>query len=148
MLGGSKPPEALGDYTGFLMNWCATRSRGAFAAELERLGLRPQEFAVLNVIAAEPGLTQQALVDATGVDPSSMVQLLDGLERLRLAKRLPHPTDRRKRAIHLTSEGRETLDSARHAATRVGEATFAPLSDDERAQLHGLLRKLAGLDAR
>jgi MarR family transcriptional regulator, lower aerobic nicotinate degradation pathway regulator len=140
MLGGSKPPEALGDYTGFLMNWCAVRSRGAFAAELDRLGLRPQEF-------ADPGLTQQALVEATGVDPSSMVQLLDGLERLRLAKRLAHPTDRRKRAIHLTSEGRATLDRARVAATRVGEATFAPLTDGERAQLHGLLRKLAGLDA-
>jgi DNA-binding MarR family transcriptional regulator len=147
MLGGSKPPEALGDYTGFLMNWCAVRSRGAFAAELDRLGLRPQEFAVLSVIAADPGLTQQALVEATGVDPSSMVQLLDGLERLRLAKRLAHPTDRRKRAIHLTSEGRATLDRARVAATRVGEATFAPLTDGERAQLHGLLRKLAGLDA-
>ena len=146
MLGGSRPPDALGDYTGFLMNWCAARSRGAFAAELERLGLRPQQFAVLSVIAAEPGLTQQALVESTGVDPSTMVQVLDGLQDAGLAERRPHATDRRKRAVHLTTEGGAALARARHAATRVGEATFAPLSGDERTQLHGLLRKLAGLD--
>jgi DNA-binding MarR family transcriptional regulator len=145
LFGPSKPPEELGDYTGFLMNWCAARSRGAFAAELERLGLRPPEFAVMSVIAAQPGLTQQALVDATGVDPSSMVQLLDGLEERGIAERRPHPTDRRKRAIHLTREGRSTLGRARRAAARVGEATFAPLEADERAELHRLLRKLAGL---
>ena len=146
MLGGDKPPEALGDYTGFLMNWCAVRSRGAFAQELENLGLRPTQFAVMSVIDSEPGLTQQALVEATGVDPSSMVQMLDGLEEAGLAERRAHPSDRRKRAIHLTKEGRALLRRARRAATIVGEAAFAPLEPAERAQLHALLRKLAGLD--
>ena len=146
MLGGSKPPEELGDYTGFLMNFCAARSRGAFAADLERLGLRPPEFAVMSVIAARPGLTQQALVDATGVDPSSMVQLLDGLEEAGLAERRPHATDRRKRAVHLTKQGRSVLARGRRAAARVSRQTFARLDDDERAELHRLLRKLAGLE--
>jgi DNA-binding MarR family transcriptional regulator len=75
-----------------------------------------------------------------------MVQLLDGLQEAGLAERRVHPTDRRKRALHLTKNGRAALSRARKSATKVGEATFAPLSDDERAQLHGLLRKLAGLD--
>jgi DNA-binding MarR family transcriptional regulator len=146
MIGGSKPPEALGEFTGFLMNWLALRSREAFAAELEDLGLRPPQFGVLTMIAAEPGLTQQALVEATGIDPSSMVLMLDGLEDAGLAERRPHPSDRRKRAVHLTKEGRQVLGRARTAAERVGEQTFARLSEDERRQLHALLRKLAGLD--
>jgi MarR family transcriptional regulator, lower aerobic nicotinate degradation pathway regulator len=147
MLGGSKPPEALGDYTGFLMSWCAARSRGAFGRALEELGLRPPQFAVLSVIDTQPGLTQQALVEATGIDPSSMVQLLDALSEAGLAERRPHPTDRRKRAVHLTDQGRDALRRARGAATEVGEATFAPLAPEERRQLHALLRKLSGLDA-
>jgi DNA-binding MarR family transcriptional regulator len=146
MLGSDKPPDALGDYTGFLMNWCAVRSRGAFAAELEAIGLRPPQFAVLSVIDAEPGLTQQALVGATDIDPSSMVQMLDGLEAGGWAERRPHESDRRKRAIHLTADGKDVLTRARQAATRVGEEAFAPLAPSEREQLHGLLRKLAGLD--
>jgi DNA-binding MarR family transcriptional regulator len=145
LFGRTTPPEALGDYTGFLMNWCAARSRGAFAEALEDLGLKSQQFAVLSVMDAEPGLTQQALVKATGVDPSSMVQLLDGLEQAGWAQRRPHPTDRRKRAVYLTEDGRAILTRARRAATEVGEATFAPLAPEEREQLHALLRKLAGL---
>jgi DNA-binding MarR family transcriptional regulator len=146
MLGSNKPPEALGDYTGFLMNWIAIRSRGAFAAELEALGLRPPQFAVLSVIDAEPGLTQQALVTATGIDPSSMVQMVDSLEAAGWAERRPHESDRRKRAIHLTADGKKVLTRARTAATRVGDEAFAPLEPAEREQLHLLLRKLAGLD--
>ena len=147
MLGADRPPDALGDYTGFLMNWCAVRSRGTFARELEAVGLRPPQFAVLSVIDAEPGLTQQALVEATGIDPSTMVQLLDGLEQAGWAERRPHATDRRKRAVHLTKQGGAVLLRARKAATTVGEATFAPLAPEEREQLHALLRKLAGLDS-
>jgi DNA-binding MarR family transcriptional regulator len=146
MLGSDRPPDALGDYTGFLMNWCAVRSRGAFARELDALGLRPPQFAVLSVIDAEPGLTQQALVSATDIDPSTMVQMLDGLEAAGWAERRPHESDRRKRSIHLTADGAAILNRARASATKVGEEAFAPLSRDEREQLHGLLRKLAGLD--
>jgi DNA-binding MarR family transcriptional regulator len=148
LFGDGSPPAALGDYTGFLMTWCAARSRGAFADALEQLGLRPAQFAVLSVVDAEPGLTQQALVAATGIDPSTMVQLLDSLEAGGWAERRPHATDRRKRAVHVTKSGRAVLVRARKAATQVGEATFAPLSPEEREQLHALLRKLAGLDAR
>jgi DNA-binding MarR family transcriptional regulator len=146
MLGSERPPDALGDYTGFLMNWCAVRSRGTFARELEAIGLRPPQFAVLSVIDAEPGLTQQALVSATGIDPSTMVQMVDSLEAAGWAERRPHDTDRRKRALHLTPAGDEILGRAREAAAHVGEVAFAPLDADERRQLHGLLRKLAGLD--
>jgi len=146
MLSGSKPPDALGDYTGFLLNWCAARSRSNFAGELERLGLKPQEFAVLSVIAAHPGFTQQALVDATGVDPSTMVQMLDALQEAGLAERRPHPTDRRKRAVHLTPAGARLLTRGKAAARQVGDQVFARLSAEERRELHRLLRKLSGLE--
>lgn len=146
LFGDGTPPRVLENSTGFLMSWCAARSRGAFSAALEEVGLRLPQFLVLSVIDGEPGLTQQALVAATGIDPSTMVQLLDGLEHSGWAQRHPHPTDRRKRALHLTAEGRTVLARARKAAARVGEDTFAPLAPAERAQLNALLRKLAGLD--
>src|SRR4051812_25748160 len=113
MLGDNRPPDALGDYTGFLMNWCGLRSRTAFAAALAELGLRPQQFAVLSVIAENQGLTQQALVEATEIDASTMVQMLDALQDAGWAERRPHPTDRRKRAVHLTREGSTLLRRGR-----------------------------------
>jgi MarR family transcriptional regulator, lower aerobic nicotinate degradation pathway regulator len=147
MLGEDRPPEALAGYTGFLMSWVGARSRARFAQVLnERTGLHPREFGVLNVLARHPGVTQHEIGEASAVDPSTMVATLDSLEARGLAERRPHPEDRRKRAVYLTPAGEQTLREGRNAAKVVGKETFAALSADERKQLHGLLRKLSGLD--
>jgi DNA-binding MarR family transcriptional regulator len=145
MLGGDRPPEALGHYTGFLMNWVGARSRARFGTALAEIGLHPREFGVLMVIAEQPGITQQGIVDATQVDSSTMVATLDVFEERGLATRRVHPQDRRKRTVHLTPEGQELLARAQELADDVGEQALAPLTEAERLQLRGLLRKLAGL---
>jgi DNA-binding MarR family transcriptional regulator len=144
--GDSKPPEELSRYTGFLLNWVAAGSRRRFEAALLELGLRLQQFAVMNVVAAHPGWTQQALGDSTHIDPSTMVQVLDALAEAGLAERRPHPEDRRKHTIHLTDEGSKLLLKARRAAKRAGEESFGALAEDERETLRRLLRKAAGLE--
>jgi DNA-binding MarR family transcriptional regulator len=146
MLGGDRPPAALAEHTGFLMNWVAARSRRQFASALEeRCGLHPREFGVLSVIAANPGITQHAIGESAGVDPSTMVATLDELEERGLAERRPHPGDRRKRAVYLTVDGERFVREGRKTATAIGRELFAPLTDAERRQLHALLRKLSGL---
>jgi DNA-binding MarR family transcriptional regulator len=146
MIGGDRPPEELGRYTGFLLNWIGARSRARFLQALTELDLHPREFAVLNIIASHPGVTQHAIGEKADVDPSTMVALLDGLERRGLAERRAHPDDRRKRAVHLTPKGEEVLARGREIAGQVGEETFERLNAAERKQLNGLLRKTAGLD--
>jgi DNA-binding MarR family transcriptional regulator len=145
MFGGERPPEALERYTGFLLNWIATRSRGRFAAALGELGLHLREFAALSMVADRPGLTQHEIVQATAIDASTLVATLDGLERRGLAERRVHPEDRRKRTIHLTPEGETTLAGARELSRELGEELLAPLSATERRQFEALVRKVAGL---
>jgi DNA-binding MarR family transcriptional regulator len=146
MLGEERPPEALSGYTGFLMNWVATRSRLLFARRLQECcGLHPREFGVLNVIASNPGVTQQAIGGDAGIDPSTMVATLDALEQRGLAERRPHPGDRRKRSIHLTPEGKRVLREGRKVARTVGEEVYGTLSEKEHEQLMTILRKLSGL---
>ena len=123
------------------MNWCAQRSRERFAALLAERGLHPREFGLLNVVAASPDVTQQALGEAAGIDPSTMVATLDALEARGLAERRPHPTDRRKRVVRLTRAGEEELARARVLARRAGEELLAALTVQERADLHRLLRE-------
>jgi len=148
MLESDRPPAALSEYTGFLMNWVANRSRQYFARRLEeQLGLHPREFGVLNVLERNPGITQQAIGEHSGVDPSTMVATLDALEARGLAERRPHPGDRRKRSVQLTPEGGRVLREGRKVAAAVGKEVFGTLSGEERDQLNGILRKLSGLDA-
>lgn len=142
------PPEPLASAPGFLLSWNGQRTAHAFAAALKPLGLRPHHFGVLTLIDADPGATQQELVDRSMIDPSSMVAVIDELEQLGLAERRPHPSDRRKHAVHLTDEGRRTLKRARAAAMRTAEELFAPLDAKERELLRELLRKLAGVEGR
>ena len=141
------PPEPLASAVGFLLSWNGQRTAHLFTEALAPLELRPPHFGVLTLIDAEPGSTQQDLVDRSMIDPSSMVGLIDELEERGLAERRRHPTDRRKHAVYLTAAGRERLAEARQAAMRMAQEVLAPLDDAEREELRGLLRKLAGLEA-
>jgi DNA-binding MarR family transcriptional regulator len=144
VLHADRPPEELGHFTGFLLTFLGTRSAGRFAAILRPHGVHPREFGVMNVIASRPGVTQQELSEQSNVDRSTMVALLDDLERRGFAERRAHAEDRRKRAVHLTPAGEAKLRELRGEARKAAEEIFAPLDAGERATLHALLRKLAG----
>jgi DNA-binding MarR family transcriptional regulator len=99
------------------------------------------------VISRNPGITQQAIGEGAGVDPSTMVATIDLLEERGLAERRPNLYDRRKRSIHLTPAGEQVLRDGRKVASKTAREVFGALSADERKQLHALLRKLSGLDS-
>lgn len=143
---GVRPPGALGNYTGFLLNWVAVGSRRRFEDSLEELGLRLHGFALMNVVAADPGQTQQELVATTFIDPSTMVATLDTLAEAGYAERRAHPSDRRKHTIHLTAEGKRILRRGREAARRAGEESLGRLDPEERDELRRLLRKIVGYE--
>src|ERR671922_2804904 len=77
----------------FFRLWRGTHTRTAEV--LGSVGLTPALFALLNVIGAREGAIQQELGSALGIDRSTMVSLVDQLERARLARRRPSATDRR-----------------------------------------------------
>ncbi len=145
MIDGDTPPGPLTQYSGFLLNWVATRSRMRFAEALAEEGLHPREFAALTIVATRPGLTQHDLAAAAEIDASTLVATLDALEQRGLAERRVLPQDRRKRAIHLTPEGEAALRRGRALAKRLGDELFGTLSASERRQFELLLRKLAGV---
>ncbi|MFL5870706.1 MAG: MarR family winged helix-turn-helix transcriptional regulator [Solirubrobacterales bacterium] len=143
----SPPPEPLASAVGFLLSWNGQRMAHMFAGALEPLGLRPPHFGLMTLIDANPGRTQQELVQGSMIDPSSMVAILDELQELGLVERRQNPSDRRKHAVHLTKQGASTLAEARKAAIGIAAEALAPLDDDEREELRLLLRKLAGVGA-
>jgi DNA-binding MarR family transcriptional regulator len=139
------PPEPLASAPGFLLSWNGQRMAYRFGAALEPLGLGRQHFGILSLIDSHPGSAQQELVKRSLIDPSSMVAVIDELERMGLAERRQHPEDRRKRAVYLTPAGRRKLQRAREVAIKTAQDVFAPLDARELETLRGLLRKLAGI---
>jgi DNA-binding MarR family transcriptional regulator len=75
------------------------------------------------------------------VHPTSVTNLVDGLERLRYAQRTPHPTDRRTTLATVTDHGREVAELATRAVHEISFGT-APLRPGELEQLTLLLRRV------
>ena len=127
----------------FFRLWRATHTRTAEV--LGSVGLTPALFALLNVIGAREGAIQQELGSALGIDRSTMVALIDELERAGLARRRPSATDRRAREIAITPKGGRLLQRARGLIAQVEDEVLAGLTAEERRDMLALLRR--ALDA-
>jgi DNA-binding MarR family transcriptional regulator len=131
----------VAEFAGQLLFRLWRASHTQTAAALQSIGLTPALFAVLNYLRSHEDAIQQQIGSAMGIDPSTMVSLLDQLERAGLAKRRPHPQDRRAREVLITPKGRRTLERARGLAEQVEGDVLQGLSPVERRQLVTLLRK-------
>jgi DNA-binding MarR family transcriptional regulator len=135
------PDPAAG--LGFLLSQVGAHGAFKFAERLEPLGLKPMHAGILRVIEQADGLSQQALGEKLGVFPSRLVAVLDELERGGLVERRDSPTDRRSYALYLTGAGRGALERIGRVAREHQDALCAALDEAERAQLAGLLARIA-----
>lgn len=113
-----------------------------FMQETEGLGLTPVQFAVLQMLQAQPGLDQKKLADSVSFDTSTIGAVIDRLEAKQWLTRSLSPQDRRVRLLHLTPAGTAQLEQALPAVQRAQELILQPLAEDERALFRQLLLKL------
>ncbi|WP_308204545.1 MarR family transcriptional regulator [Frankia sp. R82] len=109
----------------------------------QELDLTPAALKLLLVLSngARP---MRALVETFRHDPSYLTSVVDLLERRGIARREPHPTDRRAKTVTLTDEGQHVLARAQELLS-VPPASLQRLSPDEQSQLlHLLLRVVDG----
>ncbi|MCJ8499776.1 MarR family winged helix-turn-helix transcriptional regulator [Desulfatitalea alkaliphila] len=87
-------------------------------------------------------MTPADLAEEVHLTRSSMTGLLDALERRGYAQRDPHPGDRRKLAVSLTSRGREFLKGLLTGRYRKLDRIMGSLTSNERAVLLRAYRKV------
>jgi DNA-binding MarR family transcriptional regulator len=97
---------------GHLLKQAYLQFTGLTSAALEPLGITALQWAALLRFDEEPLLSQAGLARLLGIDRTSMVGLIDELERKGLVKRRPHRDDRRKNAVELTANGRDVKERA------------------------------------
>lgn len=96
----------------------------------------------INQIGSEPGSSIKALTGMLSIEHSSLVRLLDGLERDGLVDRLPDPDDRRGKKIYLSIEGENLLTEMLNARRRVLQPMTGLLDDQEMQFLFNILEKI------
>lgn len=113
-----------------------------FERELAGLEITPAIFGVLEILSHTRELTQSRLAEAIGLDRSSLVPLLDKLQKRELVARVSSQNDRRSNLLHLTPAGAALLETARIRVAAHEQRILAPLTKAEARQLMQLLSKL------
>ncbi len=136
-------PEELVQSTTFLLKRLGFRAKEQALEAYEETGLGPYHHAVLAVLAEAPPETQGEIADALGYDRGQLVGILDELEEQGLVERRRDPNDRRRHTVRVTPEGTRVHAELRALAERLEADFLADLNDEQRAELHELLRLVA-----
>ena len=106
-------------------------------------GLTPRQLAVLAVVAEREGMNQTEIVRKSGIDRSTLADVVRRLLRKELIERRPMRHDARAYAISLSESGRAVLAAAAPAATAVDEKILGHLSEEGRQRFLDALAVLA-----
>jgi DNA-binding MarR family transcriptional regulator len=107
----------------------------------DALGVSFARVRAVRRLARRP-MSMSELAAALGIDPANATAVVDDLESLKLARRRPHPTDRRAKVVEATRKGKEM---ARRADAILGTPppALSALSADDLEALRRILKSVA-----
>lgn len=114
------------------------------AQALSSEGLTLRQFAVLASLAAEEGQSQASLVDKTGIDRSTLAEMVRRMEAAGYIQRVVSPDDARAKAVSLMDKGRKAYDAALPAVEAADKALLALVRSNRRA---GFIVSLSAIGA-
>ena len=113
-----------------------------FMAATAELGLTPKQYAVLELIAENPGVSQVDIAAALVMDRATMMALVDRLQARNLLARKASVVDRRRQDLSLTDEGKAMVAEARRLIAAHEARLLDGWTAQEVDQLNAFLRRL------
>jgi DNA-binding MarR family transcriptional regulator len=107
-------------------------------------GLTQRQFAVLEAVSHKAGLTQTDLVRATGIDRSTLADLVARMTTKGLLDREKSTLDARAKAVRLSPAGEAALEAARPRVEAADKRIMGLLPKGKRDVFLDLLGELAG----
>lgn len=105
-----------------------------FQSKMGGYDLTPRQFAVLVTVARYEGLSQTHLVERTGIDRSTLADIVRRMLKKGLLQRRRTREDARAYAVKLTDEGRRVMQNAAPVAADVDATMLSVLSEGDRAR--------------
>ncbi len=118
------------------------------AAALKTAGLTLRQFSVLAALSGNDGVSQSDIVNATGIDRSTLADMVARMETAGLIKRADSKTDARAKSVSMTAKGRKAYDKALPAVAKADAALFAAMPKTKQdALITGLTGLVAGAES-
>jgi DNA-binding MarR family transcriptional regulator len=119
------------------------RADGLFSRNVRDADLTPRQFAVLQAVADNNGLSQTDIMAATGIDRSSTAELVRRLVTNRCLQRRRTRRDARIYAVRITSPGRELLGIGAAATRAAEDALLLSVPENQRQAFLDVLMRIA-----
>lgn len=103
-----------------------------FQTELGADELTPRQYAVLSTVAQNEGLSQTDLVEITGIDRSTLADIVRRMLKKGLLQRRRTREDARAYAVKLTDEGQRILKASDPLARRVDDRILSSVPAPQR----------------
>lgn len=134
--------EGLDSLLGFHLRLAHVAVYRDFMSSLAELDLTQKQCAVLQLIGANPAVSQVDLAATLGADRATMMAVVDRLEQRGFLTRVRSKEDRRRQELYLTDDGEVMLTKAK-AAIAEHEAKFTRrFSAQELRTLVGALSRI------
>ena len=140
----SKRSGGLAASPSHLMHRVLQLALDIYSEEAGADGLTQRQFAVLEAVSQKAGLTQTDLVRATGIDRSTLADLVSRMTTKGLLDREKSAVDARAKEVSLSAAGQAALDAARPKVEAADKRILALLPKGKRDGFLALLGELAG----
>ena len=132
----------LNDLLGYHLRRAQSAVFGDFMSVMADDQVTPGQFGVLVLIEENSGLNQSTLAKALGIERSTMVGVIDVLEKRGLVRRQKSDVDKRAHALVLTDVGKHLLGEIKPKVSEHERRIVDDLSDKETRLLVSLLDRV------
>lgn len=126
---------------GFLIKDIARLHTKLFEQRTAHIGVTLAQAKALVYLSRNEGISQIRLAELTGIEPMSLVRILDRMESDDWIERRADPNDRRARQLYLKAKAQPMLNLFWKEADAVRAETFAEFTNAERTQLMDYLER-------
>lgn len=135
-------PEFILNRISFLLNRTGQWIREATEANLKSHQMTGKHIGILATIADHGSVAQNEIGLCMSIDRTTIVNMLDELEKMGLVERKENPADRRAHALVLTAKGKEVLPQVQKLAMDAEKKFLSGLSGKDQKELVRLLKQL------
>jgi MarR family transcriptional regulator for hemolysin len=105
-------------------------------------GLSGGQWKVILVLSIQNGLAQKDLAERIFVDGTTLVPIIDGMEKKGLVERKTDPKDRRNNNVFLTAKSEPFVDPIIEIVLRMRKIFFKNISEDDLEFTRNTLKKI------
>jgi DNA-binding MarR family transcriptional regulator len=134
--------DGLSDLLGFHLRLSHVAVYRDFVLAMAEVDLTQKQCATLQLIGANPGVSQVDLAVTLGTDRATMMAMIDRLEQRGFISRQRSASDRRRQELSLTDAGNEALAEAKRIIAAHEREFTSRFTPDELSALVEALRRI------